>query len=206
MTDKQRLALLNKAVKELRNTTQGFDTFELTGKGSAWKAAFAALDQLAGDLEITAATIVRELAVVSSPAHIHLGPILAGHKSVCDNDLTHATSGFDFHPAFDDMSPAGAAVIAPEDLTITKWGSAKGGEAIHATGASGIHWWFGHVDRRAVVSTKVKQGKRFASVSAEHEHPHVHVGIDARALLGRELFHNTNYTHGAQIVCKQLGG
>lgn len=203
MTDKQRLALLNKAIKNLRDTTQGFDTFAASGKGSAWRAAFAALDQLAGDLEITAPEPVLKLAIVG---HSHLGPVLAGHKGVCDNDLTHATSGFAFHPAFDDMSPAGAAVLAPEDMTITKWGSAKGGESIHASGISGIHWWFGHIDDRAAVGTKVKQGKKFASVSSEHEHPHVHVGIDARALIGRELFHHTNYTHGAPTVCKQLGG
>ena len=189
LTDKQRLALLEEGLRHLQNTTEGHDTFKKTGRGSEWQGALKALDQLAADLR---------------PTHVHLGPALAGHKSICDNELTHATSGFDWHPAFDDFATPGTAVLAPEDLTITKWGSAKFGESVHADGASGIHWWFGHVDRRRPVGTKIKRGQRLASISAEHPEPHVHVGIDARALVGFELEHHTNYTPGAPTVCEQL--
>jgi hypothetical protein len=200
LTNDQRLDLLEQCLGHLQNTTEGFDQFKKTGRGSEWRAALKVIDKLKADLR--QAQEVR--AAVVGPTHTHLGPVLAGHKSVCDNDLTHATSGFAFHPAFDDLEKAGAAVLAPEDLTITKWGSAKGGESLHATGTSGIHWWFGHVDKRRPVGTKVKRGQRIATVSAEHEHPHVHVGLDARALVGVELEHHTNYTHGGPSICSQL--
>jgi hypothetical protein len=198
LSDEERLGLLEEGIGHLKRTKEGYDEFLSTGRGSEWRAALKSLDKLAADLAVT-----HEEARLQA-THEHLGPVLAGHKGVCDNDLTHATDGFPWHPAYDDFADPGTPVLAPEDLVITKWGSAQGGESVHADGVSGIHWWFGHVDKRRPVGTKIKKGQRFASVSAEHREPHVHVGVDARAVIGHELEHHTNYTHGAPKVCAQL--
>src|SRR5215831_20410127 len=48
-----------------------------------------------------------------------LGPVANGCQSVLDHDLTHATSGLDNYPAFDDAFSQGKAIIAPEGLVVT---------------------------------------------------------------------------------------
>ena len=140
-----------------------------------------------------------------------LGPVVRGGLSVLDHDLTHATGGLPGFPAFDDgFGAAGKAVLAPEKLTITRIGSAvrrdgkPNGRSIRATGASGIRYWFGHLEQPAAVNSVVRRGAKIGVISANHEEPHVHVGMDASALVGHELVHHTNYTHGAPTVRVQF--
>lgn len=193
MTDKQRLALLAKARKHLRQTTRGYNT-----TGSEWKAANKALDELAADLAPK----------TKVPA---LGPVVSGGVSLLEQDLTHPTGGLDGYPALDDgFAHPGLAVIAPEAVTVTRQSSARrrdgnpNGNAFYATGASGIRYWFGHVDTAPAVGAKFRKGQRMAAISSNHEAPHLHVGIDAKPLIGRELEHHDNYTHGAPTVGVQL--
>lgn len=78
-----------------------------------------------------------------------------------------------------------------------------------------MQYWFGHVDRippitrraqlsRGRLGPKLPKGTELALISPNHEEPHLHVGLDARALIGAELEHHTNYTHGAPTVGTQL--
>lgn len=131
-------------------------------------------------------------------------------KPILEHDLTHATGGLPGYPAFDDGFRAGRVVIAPEPMRITRHGRARrrdgnpNGQSVYATGSSGIRYWFGHVANPSPVGTTVKRGERFATISSNHEAPHLHVGIDARPLIGHELKHHTDYTHGAPTVGAQL--
>lgn len=144
------------------------------------------------------------------PAIPQLGPVVPGGMRVLDHDLTHATGGLPGFPAFDDGFSAGQLVIAPEPVQVTQLGRARrrdgrpNGLSLWATGASGIVYWMGHVARPVTVGTRAKLGGRLAIVSANHESPHLHVGIDASALIGRELEHHTDYTHGGPTVREQL--
>lgn len=140
----------------------------------------------------------------------NLGPVVRGGKPILEHDLTHATGGLPGFPAFDDGFKAGRTVIAPERLTVTALGRARrrdgrpNGQSVHATGRSGIRYWFGHVAAPAPIGTVIPKGKRVAVISSNHEAPHLHVGIDARPLIGHELKHHTDYTHGAPTVGAQL--
>jgi len=100
----------------------------------------------------------------------------------------------------------GRAVIAPEDLVITRKGGSQGGVAFYATGKSGIKYWFGHVELAPAVGKKFRIGDKMAVISADHPRPHVHVGINVEGIwgAGKELLHHTNYTHGAPKVGIQL--
>lgn len=198
MTDKQRLAKLKVAVSALKKTKEGYKP-----TGPHWRKAMLIFAELEHDL---------------SPSKVPaLGPVTRGGKSVLLQDLTHTTGGFpnanstSVMPAFDDgIGKAGGPVFAPEALTVTRQSSARrrdgnpNGKAFYATGASGIKYWFGHTDRAPTVGAKFKKGAVMAAISENHEAPHVHVGMDARSLLGHDLAHHTNYTHGAPKVGVQL--
>ena len=190
MTDRQRAAVLARARKNLERTKEGFDAYEESGRGTAWKAALADIDLL-----------LRDLKASQVPA---LGPVVAGGRSILDQDLTHATSGIPGYPAFDDGWVAGKEVIAPEPLQVTQQSSAQGGDAFYATGASKIRYWFGHVDAAPLTGKRFKKGDVLARISAQHPRPHVHVGINVQSLVGFELLHNLNYTHGKPTVGAQL--
>jgi hypothetical protein len=139
-----------------------------------------------------------------------LGPVVQGGKSVLAHDLTHATGGLDGYPAFDDGYKAGLAVVAPEEVTITKQSSARrrdgspNGKAFYCTGRSKLKYWFGHVDVAPAVALTFAKGAVICKISSNHEEPHLHVGIDAKDLIGKELEHHINYTHGAPTVGEQL--
>jgi hypothetical protein len=138
-----------------------------------------------------------------------LGPVVAGGRSVLEQDLTHATDGLPGYPAFDDGFRAGTVVIAPEPLTITRIGWTRrrdgrpNGRSVYARGEA-FDWWFGHLESPAPVGAHLRRGERVGVVSANHEAPHVHVGISAERLLGAELAHRTDYRHGAPSVGQQL--
>lgn len=197
LTDKQLLNAVRRLETHLHKTTEGYVGHK---DGVHWRNSTRELDALKTALK------------PPPPPNVPpLGPVVPGGRSVLDQDLTHATGGLPGYPAFDDaVGHPGMAVIAPEGLTVTRQSSARrrdgrpNGKAFYATGASGLKYWFGHVDAAPAVGTKFRKARRMAVISANHEAPHVHVGIDAQAVIGHELAHHTNYTHGAPTVGKQL--
>jgi hypothetical protein len=195
MTDKQRLALLRKAERELKLTGQGYIQWAKDKRGGHWPDALSALAALEKDR----ATVVPDL-----------GPIWAGGKSVLLQDLTHATTGIPLYPAFDDaFKQQGRVIIAPEPLTVDKkLSSANPGFAFYATGRSKLRYWFGHLDRAHPLGTKFAKGDAVGKVAANSigGGPHVHLGINVELLLGpgKQLKHHTDYTHGAPTVGSQL--
>jgi hypothetical protein len=135
-----------------------------------------------------------------------LGPVYSGGKSVLDHDLTHATSGLPYFPAFDDAFTQGKTIIAPEAGEVYQQSSSNPGDAFYFRGDSGLKYWFGHLDSSPANGTRISKGSKLSTVCANSVGggPHVHVGIDARDLIGHELIHHTDYTHGAPTVGKQL--
>lgn len=139
-----------------------------------------------------------------------LGPIIAGDKSILDHDLTHATSGLALYPAFDTGWREGDTVIAPELVTVTRHsGGPDAGWSLYATGASGLRYYITHLrfDRVGAGLQRAK-GARLGTVGnfPGARVPHAHVGVNAEALLGagRQLRHNTNYTHGQPTIGSQI--
>jgi hypothetical protein len=188
VTDKQRVALLDSAIRELKETTKGY-----SAAGPHWKEAMERLERLRRDL---------------SPLP-DLGPVWAGGKSVLEHDLTHKTSGINLYPAFDDAFNQGRVVIAPEPLVVVlpATGSVPG-KAFYARGRSRLHYWFGHLDRSHPPGTSFAKGAAVGRVAANSigGGPHVHVGINIEELAGdgRQLLHHSDYTHGAPTVGAQL--
>jgi hypothetical protein len=195
VTEKQRLALLNKARVSLEKTSQGYVQWIEEGqRGGHWRDAIVALDKLEADLR-------------PSPL-APLGPVWIGGKSVLDHDLTHATSGVPLYPAFDDAFNQGRVIVAPEALTVTRSSSSHPGLAFYATGKSKIRYWFGHLDRTHPSGTKFAKGDAVGKVAANAigGGPHVHVGVNVELLLGngKQLVHKTSYQHGAPTIRAQL--
>jgi hypothetical protein len=190
VNDKQRVARLDKALAALKKTTRGY-----TPEGVHWRTALEHLRALRADLQ----------SVSRVPA---LGPVVRGGKTILAHDLTHATSGVPGFPAFDDgFGAAGLAVLAPEPLVVYRQSGAQGGDAFYARGDSRIEYWFGHVDQAPATGARFRKGQtmaRIARIGQDDGGPHVHVGINARPLIGRDLRHRTNYSHGAPTVGAQL--
>lgn len=202
MTDKQRLVLLRRIESNLEKTKQGHVQWVEEGKPNThWRAVIVDLKKLENDLK---------------PSPIpDLGPLWVGGKSVLLHDLTHATSGIPLFPALDDAFNQGRVIVAPEMLVVIPnpitgdpWSSANPGKAFYARGKSKIRYWFGHLDRNHPVGTKFQKGDAVGKVAANTigGGPHVHVGVNVELLLGegKQLIHNTNYTHGAPLIETQL--
>jgi hypothetical protein len=137
-----------------------------------------------------------------------LGPIVKGGKAVTAQDLTHATDGLAYYPAFDDGFAQGVTVIAPEDIEITKASSSNPGDACYAKGKSGLQYWFGHLTSAPGVGKEIAKGAK-VGVTCENNvggGPHVHLGVNVEKLWGsgKQMTHHTNYTHGAPLVGDQL--
>jgi hypothetical protein len=193
VTEKQRLALLRKALRELKLTSQGYVQNPI---GGHWKEALAALGKLERDFEPSAVP--------------DLGPLWVGGKSVLLHDLTHATSGIPLYPAFDDAFNQGRVIVAPESIeVILPRTSSNPGRAFYAKGRSKIRYWFGHLDRDHPIGTKFQKGDAVGRVAPNTVGggPHVHCGINVELLLGagKQLLHHTNYSHGAPLIGVQLG-
>jgi hypothetical protein len=137
-----------------------------------------------------------------------LGAVCVGGQPVLAQDLTHATSGLPFYPAFDDAFGAGRTVIAPEPLVVTRAGTSKPGVSFFADGASGCRWWFGHLVSPLEPGRRFAKGDRVGTTCVNQigGGPHVHVGLNVERLwgTGRQLLHHTSYTHGAPLVGTQL--
>lgn len=194
-----------------RKTVDAVKVFQkLNGIKPTGQLGQMTLDALESYMDARAKALYERFEVAEKSEAPSLGPVVFGGQSVLDHDLTHATGGLDGFPAFDDGFQAGASVLAPEPLKVTGIGSARrrdgnpNGKSVHATGVSGIRYWFGHVENPRVTGSAIPKGERFAIVSGNHEMPHLHVGIDASALIGHELEHHTDYTHGGRTVGEQL--
>ena len=98
-----------------------------------------------------------------------LGPVFRGGQSVLRQDCTHATGGIPLYPAFDDAFRTGIAIIAPEQLKITKASSANPGDACYAEGASGLRYWFGHLAVAPAVGTADRQGQDDRQGGSQHD-------------------------------------
>ena len=134
-----------------------------------------------------------------------LGPLSPGGISLLDQDCTHATSGIDYYPAFDEVWGAGRTVIAPEPLIVTRVGGSNPGKAFYADGVSGIRYWFGHLTASPAIGTKFAKGQKIGTTFSFHA-PHCHCGVNVEKLWGtrKQLVHHTNYTHGAPKIGIQL--
>jgi len=138
-----------------------------------------------------------------------LGPVWKGGLSILDHDLTHATSGIPLYPAFDDAFIAGREIIAPDDIEIWKKDTgANPGEAVYAKGIQLVDFWIGHIDRDHPLGSEFKKGAVIGKVVPTDigGGPHTHIGVNIERLLGvgKELLHQTNYTHGSPTVGVQL--
>lgn len=151
-----------------------------------------------------AVQLLEQYAAENSAQVPPLGPVYAGGQSILLHDLTHETDGLPGYPAFDDGWVAGRAVIAPEPLTVTQHGDSQGGVAFYCTGVSGLLYWFGHCSSQPAVGAHFGKGAKMTSIANMGKKSHVHVGINATPLIGHELIHHTNYTHGAPLVGVQL--
>jgi peptidoglycan hydrolase-like protein with peptidoglycan-binding domain len=154
-------------------------------------------------------TLMHEAVGTDRPILPPLGPVSIGGKSVLDHDLTHATDGLLYYPAFDDVFGAGRRVIAPEPLTVTDRSRSRPGAAFFANGLSGIRYWFGHLVSSPPVGTRFPKGATMGVTCENHVGggPHCHVAVNVEKLWGiqRQLVHHTNYTHGAPTIGTQLG-
>jgi hypothetical protein len=137
-----------------------------------------------------------------------LGPLYVGGASVLNHQLTHATSGIDGYPAYDDGWVLGRSVLAVEDLAVTKASSATYGDAFYATGKSKLDYWVAHLVIAPAVGRTFSKGEVVGSICWQPT-PHVHLGIDATPLIGHSLLYGANgngpeYTYGASAVGVQL--
>lgn len=195
MTEKQQRALLQKALRELKQTGQGYVQWSKDKQGGHWSEALKALAKLETDIR-------------PSPV-LNLGPVWIGGKSILLHDLTHRTTGIPLYPAFDDAFVQGTVIVAPEAVTVIKpLTSSNPGEAFYLRGRSKIRYWFGHLDRSHPIGTRFDKGDAVGRVGPNTigGGPHVHIGINVELLLGegRQLLHHTDYTHGAEPVGSQL--
>lgn len=198
MTDKQRLALLRKGVRELKLTT-GYDPL-----GGHWKKALADLRKLEDDLKPG-----------PNPKRWQsIGGVTQGGRSLLDMSLTHQTHGLPLFPAIDLAWGAGVDMFAPEDCVVdTKDTSAHPGEALYLRGTSGARYWVGHIDRDYPLGRKFDKGDFIGQTvpTTIGGGPHGHWGVNAEAFLGKgkQLKYGRDgngpdYTLGAPTVREQL--
>lgn len=198
MTNEDRYKLLEEAMTELRLTQNGFDEF-----GGHWQDAWPKLQKLAVDLKPKPPTTWERI-----------GPVTKPGASLLDMSLTHATEGIPLFPAVDLAWGAGVPIYAPEGLTVdTKDTSASPGEAIYATGVSGLRYWFGHLDRDHPLGKKFTKGALIARTVNQPpgKTDHGHVGVNAEKFLGRgnqlkygRTGRGPDYTTGSPRIRTQL--
>jgi len=200
MTDKQRLALLNEAIKELKLTKEGFPNKLLPS--THWGKAMPKLNKLAVDL--------RPDPIPQLPL---IGPVYNGGDSLLDYQLTHKTSGIEFYPAFDTAFSEGMAIIAPENLLVSRSSSSRPGLAFYCIGSWKLKYWFGHLDRTHDAGKRFKKGELIGKVCRNSigGGPHTHVGVNVEELIGRgnqlkygKTGNGPDYTFGSPSIRKQL--
>lgn len=202
MTDKQRAAKLARARRELERTQDGYMQ---SPNGPRWRAAFAILDELAADLR--------------RPPVPALGPLTAGGLALSLMAPTHKTDGATWpagqpYIAVDSgFGAGGRPVLAVEALRVTRDSSAQGGDAFYATGASGIRYWYGHLDRAPAVGARFRKGQTVGRIKFGPGQPpggpHAHIGLDVTPLGMPPLRYGATgrgpqYTFGSPTIGAQL--
>lgn len=181
MSDRELERLLRSARGDFKHTREGYVTHP---DGPRWRVGMPKLDRAIAELARPKVTVPP------------LGPIARGGKSVLAYVPTHLTSGVDWTPrgdgvgfyvAFDaQFGLGGAPVLAIEALEVTRSSSAEGGEAFYATGASGIWWWYGHLDRTHRRGVTFRKGQVVGLVKHGPGQPpggpHSHLGADVSPL------------------------
>ena len=197
MTEKQIHDRLRHAKGLLLDTTISGREFERSGIGSTWIAAMADIND-----------IIKATKPASLPA---LGKVDEEGISILDMDFTHLTTGLGW-PAFDTNFGAGDTFLAPEDMVVdTKDSSAHPGEAIYCTGASGIRYWFAHLQDDHPLGKKFLKGQVVGKTIATNigGGPHLHLAINIIPLTGRHARYGRdgngpNYTHGPYTLRTEL--
>lgn len=200
MTEKQRLTIINAAIKELKLTNVGYP--KKIVPNTHWARAMNGLNKLKADFQLN-----------PLPPLPAIGPVYNGGGSLLDMQLTHATSGIDFYPAFDTAFSEGMAILAPENLLVSRSSSSRPGLAFYAIGAWKLKYWFGHLDRTHAAGKRFEKGELIGRVCENHigGGPHCHIGVNVEELYGRgkQLLYGKNgdgpnYTFGSPSIRKQL--
>ena len=193
MNDRQRAALLRAALKDFRQTREGYTTHP---NGPHWQAGMEKANRLLKDLQ--------------PPPIPQLGPVLEDGLAMLLQAPTHNTDGVPFYPAYDTgFGQAGRWILAPEALVITRQSSAMGGDAVFARGASSIEYWIGHLSPAPSTGTKFAKGAKIARIADQAGTDHVHWGLDVRPLTGQSLKYGRDgngpdYTWGSPTIGAQL--
>lgn len=141
-----------------------------------------------------------------------LGPLWPGGASILSQQLTHATDGMPGDdrdwPALDDGWIAGRTVLAVENLTVTDDSGAAGGDAFFAKGASGIRYWYGHLQSAPAVGRTFRKGDAVGRI-AYMSRAHVHLAVRTLEWLGISLRYGAtgagpDYTFGSPTIGTQL--
>jgi hypothetical protein len=138
-----------------------------------------------------------------------LGPLYVGGASALANDLTHRTDGLEgvegsVWPAYDDGWIIGRTILAVENIEVYEQSSSLGGDAFFAKGESKLRYWHGHLASPVPWTGKTfRRGEPVGRI-ASMARAHTHLGINAVPLIGHDLAHHTDYTHGAPTVGAQL--
>ena len=179
----------------LKQTEKGYDP-----RAPRWKEAMALIDKVEASL--------------AKPPVPNLGPVLYGGKPVLLEAPTHNTDGLfertgSHYPAFDFGWIAGLEVLAPEDLHVTDQSSAMGADAFYATGVSGLKYWFGHIVKAPANGVRFEKGNMLSRIALIPGADHGHLGIDARALIHKDLKWGRNgngpdYSFGSPTIGAQL--
>lgn len=176
MTDRQRLALLDKAVAELRQTRDGFTE---SPNGPHWRPAMRDLEKLAADL--------------SPPSLELVHPIPKGVR--CVVGAPHRTAGdvtFAENWARDFIVAAGTPILAVEAATVTKLSghdprdddadrNGVYGWSIHYE-SDDWHYFLTHLGVRAPlkVGDRIAVGQELGKVGDQRFRPdHAHLGATA---------------------------
>lgn len=200
MTDKQRLAILREAERELKKTSQGYIQWSSDKKGGHWPNALQLLNELERDL-------------IPDPVPA-LGPLRRGGPSLLTYQLTHNTDGIPRYPALDENWGTGAIAIAPEPLVvIPPYTSADPGAAFYARGVSKIEYWIAHLTRSPKIGTRFAKGQEVgrsvAIVGDDDEHTHWGINVEQLFGDGVQLKYGKNgngpdYTFGSPAIGEQL--
>lgn len=177
-TDAQLARRIDGAVKQLKQTRAGYLE---QPNGPRWRAAIPVLEGVARELRAP---------VVKVP---QLGPVVKDGLATLLMAPTHMTSGAEWpedheiYVAFDaGFGAGGRPVLAVEALKVTRSSSAQGGAAFYATGASGIRYWYGHLDSAPRVGSALRKGAVVGRIKFGPGQPpggpHAHLGLDVTPL------------------------
>lgn len=170
-----------------------------------WREAMRIIDKVESNLD--------------TPPVPYLGPVVRGDKALQLYALTHKTAGLydppnepSHFPAVDLGWIVGRDVLAPEPLMVTGQSSAQGADAFFARGDSGIEYWFGHIARAPSNGVRFQRGAQMGDIAWIPDFrggPHLHCGVNAIALIGKDLKwgrygNGPDYSYGSPTIGQQL--